>query len=661
MTKISLSGASYGHTSRAAFVTWAASPNVPPVGALASAGGFSYRYIGTGTAISDLPGWVPHGDIWLDHWGPDLTGATDDTAKLTAAFSYAGGKTLNLPSGIINWTQQATAIGTMGTGTVVQGQGIGVTILRMNVPSTAFARAFQWQNPRIIMRDFTFMLPTLSNCAGHFANHLAGDGRLERVRFEGGVTGTTSPSHVASVMNASLTTGYSNFKFVDCEFVEISHSILKPNTSTAAHFNIEYSGCRFTDCYQEGLSLNSPSGSMDGVNIHDCIFSNTTAHSATNMAIALATASNVTISNIKIKGPWWSAIHIEENVRNLTLSNVVAELTAGDFLDLTANNIGGTWYRPEQIALGNLTAEKTGTRGGTGIRLTYDGNSISTSDAVTISGGVLKNFNQGIQVGQRGDDDIRIADMTLIDCNVGIYIPNDGFLNAAGITFKGCVTAMTLDKGGLMERATFHNCTETHSVTAGVLELKDPKWNFGMLTFTASETKWFRLARRIARSQATATVRAFNSNPHHHTAMHQLNWDGTTETTTQLQTITGGGSITADLFLVNEASAGTVAAGGTGYTVNDVLTVQFGALEASGTRATFLVTSVSGGVVTGVSLQNRGEYSAPTANPATTTGGTGTGCTLNVTYVKTACARVFDSLAQTVAIEVAVSGSVFVQ
>ena len=79
------------------------------------------------------------------------------------------------------------------------------------------------------------------------------------------------------------------------------------------------------------------------------------------------------------------------------------------------------------------------------------------------------------------------------------------------------------------------------------------------------------------------------------------------------------------------AVSATVAAGGTGYTVGDDMTVSGG---TSSVAAVFNVDAVSGGVVTAVSLVTGGAYTVEPTNPASTTGGTGTGCTLNVTYDK---------------------------
>lgn len=85
-----------------------------------------------------------------------------------------------------------------------------------------------------------------------------------------------------------------------------------------------------------------------------------------------------------------------------------------------------------------------------------------------------------------------------------------------------------------------------------------------------------------------------------------------------------------DFATTEEALSAVPAAGGTGYTVSDQLTVSGGTF---GTAAVFNVDSVGGSnAVTGVSLVTAGDYTATPTNPAATTGGTGSACTLTVTY-----------------------------
>jgi hypothetical protein len=74
----------------------------------------------------------------------------------------------------------------------------------------------------------------------------------------------------------------------------------------------------------------------------------------------------------------------------------------------------------------------------------------------------------------------------------------------------------------------------------------------------------------------------------------------------------------------------TVAAGGTGYTVGDTLTLVGG--TPTGAAATFSVATVSAGVVLTVNAVNFSGYSVLPSSPVSTTGGTGTGCTLTVRW-----------------------------
>ena len=92
---------------------------------------------------------------------------------------------------------------------------------------------------------------------------------------------------------------------------------------------------------------------------------------------------------------------------------------------------------------------------------------------------------------------------------------------------------------------------------------------------------------------------------------------------------TTAGGVQATATATMFAATATIQAGGTGYTVNDVLTTVGGTFSGA---ASWTVTSVSGGVVTGISLSSGGSgYSVLPTNPVSTTGGTGTDCTLNIT------------------------------
>ena len=72
----------------------------------------------------------------------------------------------------------------------------------------------------------------------------------------------------------------------------------------------------------------------------------------------------------------------------------------------------------------------------------------------------------------------------------------------------------------------------------------------------------------------------------------------------------------------------TIGNGGTGYTIGDVLTVTGGTTAEPAQQ--FTVATVSAGVVTSVTATRFASYSVLPTNPASTTGGTGTGATFNL-------------------------------
>ena len=103
-----------------------------------------------------------------------------------------------------------------------------------------------------------------------------------------------------------------------------------------------------------------------------------------------------------------------------------------------------------------------------------------------------------------------------------------------------------------------------------------------------------------------------------------------------LNNIFEGGSTTTGVVFnacdsyVSPNGAATIANGGTGYVVNDVVTLAGGTLGTGGTVTKYNVTAVSGGVVTALSMNAFGNYQAFPTSVAATTGGTGTGLTVNV-------------------------------
>ena len=93
-------------------------------------------------------------------------------------------------------------------------------------------------------------------------------------------------------------------------------------------------------------------------------------------------------------------------------------------------------------------------------------------------------------------------------------------------------------------------------------------------------------------------------------------------------TTAGGVQATATVTIVL-AAVSSIAGGGTGYTAGDVLTISGG---TSAQTAQLTVSTVSAGVITAVTVSRGGDYTVAPSNPASVTGGTGSGATFNLTF-----------------------------
>lgn len=134
---------------RAAFVTWATG-RTPTVGLVMRADGRAYRYLGSGTAISDLPGWVPFGIATALHWGADITGATSAITPVGAMIDYVnsiGGGVALMPAGTYLWPGSLVRQGLNKV--CLEGEGNVTKILRSGNRTAPIFRFWGGANNRI--------------------------------------------------------------------------------------------------------------------------------------------------------------------------------------------------------------------------------------------------------------------------------------------------------------------------------------------------------------------------------------------------------------------------------------------------------------------------------------------------------------------------------
>jgi len=204
----------------------------------------------------------------------------------------------------------------------------------------------------------------------------------------------------------------------------------------------------------------------------------------------------------------------------------------------------------------------------------------------------------------------------------GVYRYTWRISNPSAATFQGTISGTTL--------------TVTKVIT-GTIATNQALFGVGIpaetVIVSGSGTTW-----TISKTASIATAEVMNSSAVASVLTSSIS--GTTLTVTATsgtlypgQTITGTGVTNGTI--ITALGSGTVLStaintGGTGYAVNDSITVTGGVYGNS--PATYTVSSVSGGVVTGLTLTYSGAYTSVPTNPASTsTTGSGTGLTLNLT------------------------------
>ena len=637
---------------RAAFVSSTAGRSYPD-GTIAFAANRGYIADSAATTFSDHPGWKPAFDtnIQADQWAIDLTGATDDRAQIVAMLSYCAGKKLNVPAGVMNWTATASAFSALAAYTTIRGAGERKTTLRMKVDSAAATRnGFTISNADCAFEDLTVEVnATVSGTTSIIFDMRGRRFRARRCRFYGGiVVSAGTPDRTVHVCSVHATTSFNDILFDECTFESVTFGWLKSNAATSIQNDVKFRNCRHINVWKNAMAINQPNGVSTGYVVDGGIFENTEAMSTTAMAVGLASGYQAVISDLIIRGHWWTAIHFEENVRSATITNITAELASGDFFDVTANNnvTGGAWSAPTKITLSGFTATKLDGREGTGLRLTHDANPFTCGDILSISSGSISGFETGALIGVWPDAVLRMANVEFIDNTYGVTLAKDGAFAINGIVFRGNDYDIRAIYGGTVVGPVFHvhdTVTRRHKVEDGVLEIRDAAWNLGRTTVADNTSKFDVLMRGIVRMHATLTLQSRAGGSYRTLYSTKLVWDGTTPTETVEESTTAGG-FGGGIKIVDGVQTVTIDGGGTGYTVGDVLTASGGTLTPGGAPSCVLtVTSVAAGVITGVTVTDCGAYGTLPASTFGVTGGTGSGATFTqASTCKVVTSRVYN-------------------
>lgn len=608
-------------------------------GTIVFADGLQYKASSGATDISDLPGFVPAGDVYLTHFGENTTPGTTDMRSAwqdCASYCVASGLHMNLVEGeAVHVTHNGSPLAPSGSGQLrINGNGAAVT---MGGADATYRPFMNNSHGSVRVYDITFTFPDVLNASGPFLQAYS-NFKFYDCSFNGNVTDVGGGvAKRTSYVTQSFNNDLDDFGFIRCKFDKVTNRFLKTNSSTEASNGYVTIDCEMADTWLNG-GINSPSGDCFDLKERGTIHRNTTPGPSL-LAVSGASVQVANFSDISIRGPVNYALHFEEKSHDVTVTGVSAQIDGG-FFRLLSNNIGGTREEPQRFSLSSFAAKHTGTAvdGEEGINLVY------TTDVpakkVSISDGVVEGFYRGIVVGSFVEDRVLMNNIHVQGCTFGALFGHGVPQGMKNITVSDCTTAVRIDSGGgILDGWTFRNNTSLLDLQSGPVIFKDCNFGYDDQNIPATSSVFLRMLQGIGKCDVNCYGTAFRENWSDSAAAARVQWDGATETITDLGTINDSPT-SSEFLLIDEAASVAVNAGGTGYAVDDILTVSGGTLETAGAAATVRVTSVSSGVVTGVSVETGGEYSSTPANPASTTGGTGTGCTVDITYQKSVVYKV---------------------
>lgn len=474
-------------------------------------------------------------------------GATDDLAAFTAALAAAAGKVLRVPAGNYRIPFTATSALTPGANTIIEGDGSGSTTITFVPSSTTHRIAFNNSAGGLELRDIKTVLevPAGGSCSlfQHSSTGLHGRDAV----FDGGCTNSGATiSHDAYCVAFPLSGTASDANFINCDFTRFNYTTLKANESTLAAERISFAHCDFYGNYNEDLSLNSPNGTMDDVQVYMCRFRDGAGNSASLSQIYCAFAS---VTNFRVGGCSFvgdvgalgQAIHIEENCigGSVTGNNIN---TTGYGVELNGNDRGGSVKQPSHITIIGNTFVKSGTAkasGSIGIGAVFNPDFDNPAKEIVIASNAISGYENGILLRNTLDDGSGVIGNNIENCTNGLNLL-DGAVTISGNTTKNCTVGIIGATSSVADQSAatvadhvFINCTTNVDTTEIMVTLVNPTFIFTEFSHTANDTyKAILPAGANDRAYGDLIMTISNDDAagenDRASAIYTISWDGTT-------------------------------------------------------------------------------------------------------------------------------------
>jgi len=489
----------------------------------------------------------------LDH-GAVGDGLTNDRQALVDAVTAASvqGKPLLIPTKnfLIDVTGQTAGLVLPANVEII---GVHRTLSKLTFKSTATADkyAFSIDNDNNVVRNISLVWDGPVNDNGTFFLLNGGnDLRVSDVFIDGGYT--ASNANVVNVFrHPNPGTNFTGLEFLHSEVKGCSRVVLRASATTSAASRLRYIGNYIHDIGLSGIQHNGPNGPIRDVQIIGNLFTGVVATPVEGLMISTASGQNFVIANNVFLGDYTTAIHMEEDARNISVTGNVIR-GDGVAILLADNDVGGADKQPQDIVIsGNTMVDGSGTQANDGIQIPVGvQTTLESARDIIISDNVLAGYDTGLDIEwSRG---IKVRDNIIKGCVKGIQINEPG-LEIRDNHLIANTTGLSAVDGGMFGHQFFEgnatlgaSGTGRVSITGYTLFKRD-------VSLPATTTTSVNLGIPIGvKSFGIMKASMFESSSNHIHHLSEIHWNGTTFVDTE-QVTNKVGSITDNHFLNNSS------------------------------------------------------------------------------------------------------------
>lgn len=542
-----LEGSDYASLS--ALAAAIASGFVPADGQRVTAGDLSYLGSAGATTISDLPGLVPMGDVYPDHFADNtIPGTTDMSAAILAARAYS--KTVYLRGVEYRFNFSTTDGISPQAGQRIIGEPGAV--LKFVPDSSSYRSLFSLPNGDFAMEGVKVTsIAQPGQTIAYFSVKSSGM-RFKSCDFDGAITDDgVSASHLSYLFSWPETGTQNDFHVEDCEVYHFNLVLLKTNTATSTQRNMRFINNRVHDNYAGAWSFNSPNGICDDVLISgDRFYYDGTADlsviSVNIFPVAFARCTNFRVIGCQFEtaAGCSEAIHLEDgNADYVITGNNISTFTKG--IVSLDNDISGVDLVPENGVISDNTITKLGTQkeaGSIGIDLIFDASPEIPARRSSVSRNMIRGFEFGIVSDTESADAVTCDGNIISACAVGIRETAMG--QWRGNITADCDVDIRSLKSGHFEGHTFVNPMQAVDATDRPVTLVDPSWRFDSFEVNNTTVAKNLIALGASdRADGALTYSAWTVTGSTDNAFERftVGWDGTTYTATQAYSVQPGG------------------------------------------------------------------------------------------------------------------------